>query len=46
MERLGRLPRVGDRLTIDGVEIEVERMRGRAVESLLVRPLTGEASDG
>jgi CBS domain containing-hemolysin-like protein len=45
MERLGRLPRVGDQLTIDGVDIEVERMKGRAVESLLVRPVKQEATD-
>jgi CBS domain containing-hemolysin-like protein len=45
MEKLGRLPRQGDLLTIDGVEIEVERMRGRAIESLLVRPVTQEVDD-
>lgn len=38
MERLGRLPVAGDRLDVDGVKIEVERMRGRVVESLLVTP--------
>lgn len=45
MEKLGRLPRQGDLLTIDGVEIEVERMRGRAIESLLVRPVTQDVDD-
>jgi putative hemolysin len=45
MERLGRLPRPGDRLTVDGAEIEVERMRGRAIESLLVRPVANEPTD-
>jgi putative hemolysin len=45
MERLGRLPAVGDTLMVDGVRIEVERMRGRAVESLLVTPAPGEAAD-
>ncbi len=45
MEKLGRLPREGDTLTVDGVEIEVERMRGRAVESLLVRPIAHETDD-
>lgn len=45
MDRLGRLPRPGDLLTVDGVEIEVERMRGRAVESLLVRPAVNESPD-
>ena len=38
MEKLGRLPVAGDRLEVDGVRIEVERMRGRVVESLLVTP--------
>jgi putative hemolysin len=45
MERLGRLPIAGDRLTVDGVEIEVESMRGRVVESLVVTPLPSEARD-
>lgn len=45
MERLGRLPEVGDRLAVDGVQIEVERMRGRAVEWLLVTPPAPEDSD-
>ncbi len=45
MERLGRLPVQGDQLTVDGVEIEVERMRGRAIESLLVRPIVQEDTD-
>ncbi len=45
MERLGRLPAPGDRLTVDGAEIEVEKMRGRAVESLLVKPCPPEAID-
>jgi CBS domain containing-hemolysin-like protein len=39
MERLGRLPVAGDRLDVDGVKVEVERMRGRVVESLLVTPV-------
>jgi CBS domain containing-hemolysin-like protein len=38
MEHLGRLPAVGDTLDVDGVRIEVEAMRGRSVESLLVTP--------
>lgn len=38
MEKLGRLPVVGDTLTVDGVSVEVEKMRGRVVESLLVTP--------
>ncbi len=43
MERLGRLPNVGDTLDVDGVHIEVERMRGRVVESLLVTPVRPDA---
>jgi CBS domain containing-hemolysin-like protein len=38
MERLGRLPVAGDKLEVDGVHVEVEKMRGRVVESLLVTP--------
>ena len=45
MERLGRLPVVGDVLVVDGVRIEVEALRGRAVESLLVTPKAAEAGD-
>ena len=45
MEQLGRLPVKGDKLTVDGVAIEVERMKGRAVESLLVTPAPKVAAD-
>jgi putative hemolysin len=37
---LGRLPSPGDRLTIDGVAVEVERASPRAVISVLARPVT------
>ncbi|MBX3132615.1 MAG: HlyC/CorC family transporter [Gemmatimonadaceae bacterium] len=46
MERLGRIPLVGDVLDVDGVRVEVERLRGRAVESLLITPRPGERSRG
>lgn len=36
--RLGRQARVGDRVTIEGVEVEVERVDRRAVVTVLVRP--------
>lgn len=36
---LGRLPEVGDRVTVDGVAIEVERISKRAVTSVLLTPL-------
>jgi len=45
MERLGRLPVPGDRLTIDGAEVEVEKMHGRAVETVLVKPSLPEPAD-
>jgi putative hemolysin len=45
MEQLGRLPVNGDTITVDGVRIEVERMKGRAVESLLVTPAPKAAAD-
>lgn len=38
MERLGRLPAPGDTLEIGGAAVEVERVEGRAVRSILVRP--------
>lgn len=45
MERLGRLPVAGDVLVVDGVRVEVEKMRGRAVESLLVTPRRKDGGD-
>ncbi|HUP00929.1 MAG TPA: hemolysin family protein [Gemmatimonadota bacterium] len=38
LNRLGRLPHPGERVVIDDVEVEVERMGRRAVASLLIRP--------
>jgi CBS domain containing-hemolysin-like protein len=38
---LGTVPDGGERLTIDGVEVEVERMDGPAIRSLIVRPWPG-----
>ena len=45
MERLGRLPVAGDVLEVDGVRVEVEKLRGRAVEWLVVTPKVTEADD-
>ncbi len=45
MEKLGRLPVAGDKLDVDGVRIEVEKMRGRVVESLLVTPMPKREDD-
>lgn len=33
---LGRVPALGDRVRFDGIELEVERMNGRRVKSILV----------
>jgi CBS domain containing-hemolysin-like protein len=47
-ERLGRIPRVGDRATLDGYELRVLEMKGRRVSKVLVvrrhRPASPEAS--
>src|SRR5690606_849382 len=45
MERLGRLPVVGDVLVVDGVRIEVQALRGRAVDWLVVTPVRREDGD-
>jgi CBS domain containing-hemolysin-like protein len=37
LHTLGRLPAVGERITVDGFEIEVESIRRHAVSSVLVR---------
>jgi CBS domain containing-hemolysin-like protein len=48
MQVLGRLPAEGEHTTIDGIRIEVERMRGRVPGTLLItpRPESTEASGG
>lgn len=38
MQVLGRLPVEGERLTIDGTDIEVERLQGRVPGTLLIMP--------
>jgi putative hemolysin len=45
MERLGRVPIVGDDLRSDGLTLVVEQMSGRAVETLLVTPLPTVTDD-
>ncbi len=42
MERLGRVPVPGDRLTIDGLRVEVERVERHAVRSVLVTLARGD----
>lgn len=39
MERLERLPRAGERITIDGIPVEVEAMSGRGVSSVIATPI-------
>lgn len=43
---LGTVPGGGEVLAIDGVEVEVERMDGPAIASLLARPVAGADGDG
>jgi putative hemolysin len=43
---LSRLPRPGERLTIEGVPVEVERVERRAVRSVIVTPVRGDAPAG
>ena len=38
MNILGRLPAAGERVTIDGVEVEIERITNHAISSILVSP--------
>jgi CBS domain containing-hemolysin-like protein len=38
MERLGRVPKSGEKLVVHGVQLEVERVRRNAVETVLVTP--------
>lgn len=44
-ELLGRIPTLGDRATIDGATIEIERMDGHAVVSVLVTPAAPGTGD-
>lgn len=42
VDRLGRLPAVGDRVEIDGVEVTVEAMSPTSVRSVVVRPVNSK----
>lgn len=44
-EELGHLPEPGERLEIDGVEVEVERVSNHAVASVLAAPLAQPEED-
>lgn len=39
IEAVGQIPVPGQRVTIDGVEVEIERMSNRVVDSVLVTPV-------
>ncbi len=42
---LERIPSTGERFEIEGIDIEIERMDGPAIESVLVTPMAEAASD-
>lgn len=42
---LGRVPALGDRVRFDGIELEVERMNGRRVKSILVCRVARKAQE-
>src|SRR5690606_31294857 len=44
--RLGRIPEVGDAVTVDGVRLEVERMDGRRIDELRLLRTEPPAEDG
>jgi CBS domain containing-hemolysin-like protein len=39
LERLGRIPRAGDSVTVDRYVLRVERVRGNRIETVLISPL-------
>jgi len=46
VSRLGRIPEQGVHTEIDGVAVEVERVEGQAVRTVLVRPLEDQPGRG
>jgi len=46
MARLHRIPTVGSRIEVGGVQYEVTTMDGRRVDHVLITPPTAKASDG
>jgi len=46
MARLHRIPTVGSRIAVGGVQYEVTSMDGRRVDHVLITPPTAKASDG
>lgn len=45
MHMLGRVPAVGERVTIDGAGLEVERVTANTIVSLLVRPASASGEN-
>lgn len=43
LHRLGHIPEAGDRVSVDGWELEVRSMRGRAITEIAVSPPTDDA---
>ena len=39
VEELGRFPEGGERLVIDGVEVEVEEISNHVIASIVARPI-------
>ena len=46
IEALGRIPQPGAQAVIDGVAVEVERMQGRAIETVIATPIASADEDG
>jgi CBS domain containing-hemolysin-like protein len=42
MQMLGRMPVEGDQVTVDGIRIEVERLRGRVPGTVLITPCSSQ----
>lgn len=45
VEELGHLPAVGERVTIDGVDVEIEAIDGFTIASLLATPVAADAEE-
>jgi CBS domain containing-hemolysin-like protein len=46
MDRLGWVPRSGDRIEVEGLALEVERMDGRRVDRLRLTRTQGQQMGG
>ncbi|MGQ0568212.1 MAG: hemolysin family protein [Armatimonadota bacterium] len=45
IEALGHLPAAGERVTIDGVEVEIEQVANRTVSRILIKPVSPARDD-